>query len=611
MTEKNDNKKKKNDFLETKMYYYNTDPLTERDQILNSKNSKIADNAQKNAGVITINKPRAKKALSTPAKRRKITKSPIPKKVLDRLNSLEDMYKHLVDTLNLSKVSLEIEAIQTNNQQFEDQISQLEQERLSLLEQITSLEAQTAFFMEMEAEKNELKQQVKVFTTEKKDLETKVEQLSKEMNNFSETVSILENKKSIVYLSKEREALENRIAVITQEKRELYLHIQKLSLKNDESSKKLVILEEKVKAIAYLDKKSAMFEEDLKESQRKKHSLAERVTDFEKTNERLTKENKELKQDQEYLQKRVKNQRELQEKMDTLDIVASSLTDKNKQLNAENQELMKQLIAMEKNKKVDTQKQRLLDRVDEMEEERLHLFKIIGEMEEEKKCVPDLVEKNDKMLEENEEWKMKYVNSEKQLTEFIKNTKIMEKEIAKLKEKRGSRLELEQEKGKLQKRNKELEQQYAKLANDSIVLNSKVYESKNKGVGLEHLRKEIIGLESARNELLVQSKKDKANILKLSESILAEKDSENINQDKITELSNENKKFAQELKIIKTNTTVNYVLDLEKLADLKDFVLESIQTRRWKSTEFVNGAYDAVGLFYRTILQERPIKTNK
>ena len=610
MTEKNNKKKQDNDLLETKMYYYNTESLNERDQLLNSKNLRKDGKDKNNKDTIVINKPRVKKKSSSTTKRKTI-KSAIPKKVIERLNSLDETYKQLVDKLNLSEVSLEIEAIQNNNQQFEDKIIELERERLTLLEQITSLEAKTVFSIKVESERNELKQQVQILNNEKKDLQAKVNQISREMNNFSNTVSSLENKKSIVYLSKEREALENRLAVITQEKRELYLHIQKLSLENAELNKKVIELDEKVKPMAYLDKKSAMFEEDLEESEKEKQALSERVNDLEQTHKQLCEENKELKQDYESLEKIVKNHRGIQEKIDTLEIVTNSLTEKNSYLNSENQELMKQIIAIEKNTKVDNQKQRLLDRVDEMEQERLHLFKIIGEMEEETKTGLDLVEKNNQLLDENKEWKLKYVNSEKQLSELIKNMKKMEKDISQLNDKRESRLELEQEKGKLQKRNKELERNCAKMANDITILNSNVHKCKNENIGFEHLRKEISVLEAERNKLLTQAQKDKATILKLSESILAEKNNESTKQDEIIELSNQNKKLVQELKTIDADTPVNYVLDIEKLADLKEFVLESIQTRRWKSTEFVNGAYDAVGLFYRTILQERPINKNQ
>ncbi|MBU1086681.1 MAG: hypothetical protein KKD05_04095 [Candidatus Omnitrophica bacterium] len=513
MTDKNQSNQNENDFLEAKMYYYNTDALTARDQILNSKGSSGFQPGEQKQNVLEIKTPLTKKLAGFAAKnktslnRRKADKNPSQKKILERLAGLEDMYKQLVKTLDISKVSIEIESIQKNNEKFEEQISQLEQERLTLLEQITSLEAQIIFSTELEAEKNELKQQVTILSTEKQDLENLINQLKKEMNDFSETISSLENKKNIIYLSKEREALEARITVVMQEKRELYLHIQKLT--------------------------------------------------------------------------------------------------------AENQELMKSINVKEKNTKIDPQKQRLLERVDELEQERLHLFKIVGELEEAKKASPELVEKNDLLLVENQELKSENSNSKKQIAEFLKNAKNMQTEIIQLKEKRASRLELEQEKGRLQKRIKDLEEQCSKLANTIKNLNIQISENQKDNPDLEQLRKEIIQLEQKKIELKAQTKNDQDKIQQLSETISAEKGSENTYEAKIIDLNNENKKLSEKIKTMQLTQPINYVLDLEKLADLKNFVLESIQTRRWKSTEFVNGAYDAVGLFYRAILQEVPIKTNR
>ncbi|MBU1044751.1 MAG: hypothetical protein KJ915_10190 [Candidatus Omnitrophica bacterium] len=617
MTDKNDSNQKKNDFLEAKMYYYNTDPLTERDKMLNSKSASNLQSDPQKQSVLEIKNPRINKSAikagksKSANKKRQSVKKPSQKKVLECLAGLEDRFKQLVHILNISKVSVEIESIQKSSEKFEDQISELEQERLTLLEQITSLEAQIAFSAELEAEKNELKDQVSVLITEKNILETSITQLRKEIMDNEAKASIPENEESIVYLSKEREALENKIALVLQEKHELHQQLQQLITDNDQLTKKISDLDEKVKAVAYLDKKSAMLEDDIKDLEKKNQSLSSRISDFAEKNGQLTKQNIDLLASQQLVTKQIDAQKNWQEEIDFLGSEVNNLKEKNKQLNLENQELMKTIIAKEKNEKIDLQKQRLLERIDELEQERLHLFKIIGDMEEASKESPELIAKNDLLYRENEELKTESSSVKKQIAEFLKNTKNMQAEIIQLKEKRACRLELEQEKGKMQKRIKDLEEQCSKLANTIKNLNTHMAESNNSSIGLEHLRKEITALETEKAELIIQAKNDQEKIQQLKETISIEKGSENAIEVKITDLNNENKILSEKIKTMQITQPVNYVLDLEKLSELKDFVLESIQTRRWKSTEFVNGAYDAVGLFYRTVLQERLIKINK
>lgn len=614
MTEKNNNKQNKNDFLEAKMYYYNTDALTEQDHILNSK--KLKQSIQKQS----INK-RSKKFLTnesptsefeaTPTQQISALKDSTQETVLERLNSLEHIYKQLAEKLDLSRVSIEVESVQQNNEKFEEQINQFEQERLTLLEQITSLEEQLVFFAQVESEKRELNNQVAKLDKENKNLEITILQLTKEINDFSQTVSTLENKKSIVYLSKEREMLEDKVAVLNQEKRELYVRLQKLNEDNEGLSTKNDLLEEKVKAVAYLDKKSAMFEEDVKELERKNQLLNEKLTYFLEKYDKLSKENNDLISQQEILNKRVNSQVNWQKKIDSLEFESNNQAAIIQQLNIENQNLIQANKKKDKDVKVDEQKQRLIARVDELEEERIHLFKIVGEMETASKIAPDIIEKNDLLQEELKELQNDNAQAKKQITEFIKNAKIMQTEIIQLKEKKGTRLELEQEKGKMQKRVNDLENQSSILLDKISGLNQQISTSQDNDTGLEHLRKEMAKLEAEKTELITQSENDKKQIVKLTEMVSNEKNIEQLNQDKIIELSKENNKLSEQIKVMQISQPVNYILDMEKLAELREFVLESIQTRRWKSAEFVNGAYDAVGLFYRTILNDKPLKSNK
>jgi len=76
----------------------------------------------------------------------------------------------------------------------------------------------------------------------------------------------------------------------------------------------------------------------------------------------------------------------------------------------------------------------------------------------------------------------------------------------------------------------------------------------------------------------------------------------------INELKEEQKKLLDSIEKFRKKEKNAYALDKEKLDELKEFTLEAIQARRWKSAEFVNGAYDAIGLFYRSLLADRPIK---
>lgn len=614
MTEKNNNKQHKNDFLEAKMYYYNTDALTEQDHILNSKKLKqstLKQSINKRSKKFLTNESPTPEIEAIPTQQMSAVKDSNQETVIARLNSLEHIYKQLAEKLDLSRVSIEVESVQQNNEKFEEQINQFEQERLTLLEQITSLEEQLVFSAQVEAEKNELKNQVAHLDKENKNLEITISQLTKEMNDFSQTVSTLENKKSIVYLSKEREILEDKVAVLNQEKRELYVRLQKLNEDNEGLTTKNELLEEKVKAVAYLDKKSAMFEEDVKELERKNQLLNEKLTYFLEKYDRLSKENNDLISQQEILKKRVDDQANWQKKIDSLEFERNNQAAIIKQLGIENQNLIQANKKKDKDVKVDEQKQRLIARVDELEEERIHLFKIVGEMEAASKVAPDIIEKNELLQEELKELQNDNAQAKKQITEFIKNAKIMQTEIIQLKEKKVTRLELEQEKGKMQKRVNDLENQSSMLLNKISGLNQQISTSQNTDTGLEHLRKEMAKLEAEKTELITQSESDKKQIVKLTEMVSNEKNIEQLNQDKIIELSKENNKLLEQIKVMQISQPVNYILDMEKLAELREFVLESIQTRRWKSTEFVNGAYDAVGLFYRTILNEKPLKSNK
>ena len=83
---------------------------------------------------------------------------------------------------------------------------------------------------------------------------------------------------------------------------------------------------------------------------------------------------------------------------------------------------------------------------------------------------------------------------------------------------------------------------------------------------------------------------------------------EELLNNEIKSLKQKQNELLETLDKFQSSNQAAYVLDREKLAELKEFTLEAIQARRWKSSEFVNGAYDAIGLFYRTLLSDRPIQ---
>ena len=115
-----------------------------------------------------------------------------------------------------------------------------------------------------------------------------------------------------------------------------------------------------------------------------------------------------------------------------------------------------------------------------------------------------------------------------------------------------------------------------------------------------------IGLENGalmqKTNELVEERKE---LLKKITQMQSKEDSLN---EQIEALKYRQGELLQIIEQLQSSNQVAYILDKEKLTELKNFTLEAIQARRWKSSDFVNGAYDAIGLFYRTLLSDRPIQ---
>ncbi|MBU0633796.1 MAG: hypothetical protein KKB82_03865 [Candidatus Omnitrophica bacterium] len=76
----------------------------------------------------------------------------------------------------------------------------------------------------------------------------------------------------------------------------------------------------------------------------------------------------------------------------------------------------------------------------------------------------------------------------------------------------------------------------------------------------------------------------------------------------LNELRAEKEVLLDNLQKLEKAEMTDWTLDVDKLNELKEFTLKSIEVRPGKNTHFVNGAFEAVGLLYRSILNDKPIK---
>jgi chromosome segregation ATPase len=359
-----------------------------------------------------------------------------------------------------------------------------------------------------------------------------------------------------------------------------------------------------------LDKKSELLEEGLTEAIHENERLQKRITDFEREHSRLLERIADMEAHGNANAKLMHENSVLAKKIELLENERKNLLSAITGMETEKKNLTRE----KKEDKHDLsdgwreEKQKLLDRVDGMEKERLNLFRMIGEMEESKKIVPYL-DKKTAILEEELKQAKRLIT---ELTTTIANVEKEHKELLKnnsdLEEKRAARLSLEQENGKLLKKNSELENELAGQRNEVKALRSQRAEQHTQAMQGKQLQQALSKHELGQEALLqkiASLEKETALLAKTAHN--EELHLAQANQH-IQTLTAEKKELMEKNTALQQNSQVPYTLDKEKLDELREFTLEAIQTRRWKNAEFINGAYDAIGLFYRTLLADRPIR---
>lgn len=253
----------------------------------------------------------------------------------------------------------------------------------------------------------------------------------------------------------------------------------------------------------------------------------------------------------------------------------------------------------------------LIDKIKELEKERLQLFKTVRDMEEEKKIIPYLDQKCMVYEEELKRAEAEKNSMEPLIKRLEKERKEMAGKIIMLEEKRNGRLALEQEKGMLKKKILELEEERNKLLHSLSGLKDKFLSVEDKRLGMDGLKSEFEKIVT-ENAVLREKLKDTGAISlehTNQQKVINELEQELNNKlQQLAEMKEREKDLLSKISEFTQRQKAPYILDRKKLEELKEFTLEAIQARRWKSPEFVNGAYDAIGLFYRTILSDEPVK---
>ncbi len=581
----------------------------------------------------------------------------------NRISILEKEYQDLCKKVtSLEEKSRKVITNQTEKgweqekEASENQVSILEQERIAMLEQITSLESNHIIGVEVEQERDTLQEIVAGLETDKQNLLQSLDLLTEERKGFIENISRLENLGNALYLQKERKDMENELANLRFENNRLSTLRQKDAEAAQELQKQIKSLEGQSKALNYLDEKSKMYKveldeahldiEDLKSNlssiETKNKELKERFAELEKYTQD-TKKNKEYErelskstqerkrlqgdiyayeQEQKSLLDKIvilkdkvtsgeiinKANLELSKKISRIDLINKELLEKISILEADKKELVELNIQNARMLENSEGKEELKNKNKELEEERVHLFKIIGKLEEEKKAIPYLDEKTNILEEE-------LILAEKNAVDFKKMTVNLEKDynealkkITLLEERRNTRLSLEQDNMTLKKKINELSSEITQLkeANSELRLReSKITQTRIKS---EDYKNELVKMGLEKGALLHKSNELIDDRKELFVKLVDMQLKEELLNTEIKSLKLKQKELLETKEGLKSSNKTAYILDREKLVELKEFTLEAIQARRWKSSEFVNGAYDAVGLFYRTLLSDRLIQ---
>ncbi|MFH1459623.1 MAG: DUF2934 domain-containing protein, partial [Candidatus Omnitrophota bacterium] len=215
-------------------------------------------------------------------------------------------------------------------------------------------------------------------------------------------------------------------------------------------------------------------------------------------------------------------------------------------------------------------KQTLVDKINSLEQERLSLLKGGKNRENDKSSVLSL--KNqiiilEAELKQTEKEKNKFYNKIRQLENKIEQEKEKIALIEPLQEQQEllqkEKQQIIQAREELFKENQEIKQQIAELIKDQTQLLQKIAELETRQLDLNK---------------------------------------KNLKKNQIDEKIKENKQM------LKPDGFKAHVLDQDKLTQLKEFTLEAVRVSKGKNADFINGAYNAVNLFYHSILSDRPVK---
>ncbi|RKY37496.1 MAG: hypothetical protein DRP78_00920 [Candidatus Omnitrophota bacterium] len=325
--------------------------------------------------------------------------------------------------------------------------------------------------------------------------------------------------------------------------------------------------------LSYLDKKNEMLEKEIFNSETEKESLLKRVTILEKDRQKLCfglKKYKTAELGQPQVNDGLTGQREqkLLQQISALKKMNSAL-------------LEKQVNLIQK----DTQ-------TDELTVTNTDLKQDMAALKQEIKKLKNRIKKISMDKKKITEEKTKLKQDYKDLSQKVQVFKVQNERLACFEEQKNN---LERELAELKDRQQNLLENMGRL------------ENKNKS-----LKEELnaVGKKQAQenqNALIVAAEAEKILKIKLLK-MQKEKEELSLNLNKVQEEQNNLQSKLFVLTEKQNKQVQSYVIDKKKLAEIKEFTLAAIESRRWKGRDFFNGAFEAVGLFYRNVVNENPIK---
>ncbi|MBI4844859.1 MAG: DUF2934 domain-containing protein [Candidatus Omnitrophica bacterium] len=514
--------------------------------------------------------------------------------ILERLSGLEQS-KFVNDAVNDEREVLE-KSQGPQLQQLMERITLLEEERISLLEEITTLQEQNMVSLENEKVNADISDKEESLRKENRALSEQNELLKKNHASLAAKINELEKTRNALFISKERENMEKEITSLRIEKAELFKKISELEISRQGLQCDKNKTDEQSKIISYLEKKSDNLEEELKAVRDKNHSLSSHIDLL----------NKKAKEIDDCTQNKVdweKNSIITAKKIIQMEESQKELSAELIKLKTEKEQMVKDYAAL---KKLYNDSIKELEKYNSMKtqingyhEERNKLFELIHKAEDEKKIIPYLDQKCTVLEGELRKAEREKNGLEKLLEKSDKERKELLEKIASLEQRSKNRLSLEQGNSEKERKIKELEENCKKLEKELVSFKLATTEEVKKSEldtfknNKEVSEKEILELKKSKSDIV------KENML-LKENVM-------VSSEKLCQMNEQISQLTNQITALRQNPNSEYVLDKEKLAELKEFTLEAIQSRKWKSAEFVNGAYDAVGLLFRAILADQLI----